>query len=231
MDFPLFLALTASEFAVCQDFPPQMAYMACHYSSSNAGISGVPSRLPAGSALMFTDRMTPGDHDPDRIAGELSDAVRHLECRALFLDLQRPDLPLNNAVTEAVLRSVPCPVIVSELYARSRDCAVLLPPPLLWTALEKHLEPWGSRPIWLEAAIEGAEVTVTKNGSDYAHCPFDPLDHGFHYQKLHIDYQVTLQKDHAVFHLRRDRRCMEELLQEASAHGVRGALGLYQQLA
>ena len=230
MDFPLFLAMTAAEFASCRALPPKIAYMACHFSPSGTGLSGLPKWLPPNSVLMLTDELPPNGHDPRKIALELKASVERLNCSAVLLDLQRPVLPEAKAIVSAAA-TLPCPVAVSAAYAEDHDCGVLLPPPPLWTTLSDHLKPWKGRTIWLEAAIEGAEVTVTKSGSNYAHCACDPLSQSFRCSKLHIDYQLTLQSDRAIFHLRRNRRCLEELLQEARERGIQTAVGLYQQLA
>ena len=139
---------------------------------------------------------------------------------------------VEEAEAKAIMKAVaslPCPVAVSEPYAKDFDCGVLLSPPPLWTTLSDHLAPWKGRSIWLEAAMEGAEVTVTENGSIYTPCIYAPLDSSFHSETLHVDYQTELRKDSACFHLRRSRRCIEELLLEAKALGVENAIGLYQQ--
>lgn len=230
MDFPLFLAMTASEFAACPSFPQHIAYMSCYFSSAGTGLSGIPARLPAGSALMLTDQVPPNGHDPARIAGELSEAAGRLQCSVVFLDLQRPALEENAAVIEAVLGALPCPAAVSAVYAGQFSCGVMVPPPLLWTPLAAHLAPWKGRTVWLEAAIEGAEITVTKNGSTYAPCSCDPLVQSFHNDALQVDYQLELQAEQALFHLRRTSPCLQALLQSAKGMGVQGAIGLYQQL-
>lgn len=228
MDFPLFLAMTAAEFASCRDFPPQTAYMSCHFSPSGPGLSGTPQWLPPNSVLMITDEIPPNGHDPRQVAQELDRCVSQLKCSAVLLDLQRPALPEAKAIMKAIA-SLPCPVAVSEPYAKDFDCGVLLSPPPLWTTLSDHLAPWKGRSIWLEAAMEGAEVTVTENGSIYTSCIYASLDSSFHSETLHVDYQTELRTDSACFHLRRSRRCIEELLLEAKALGVENAIGLYQQ--
>lgn len=228
MDFPLFLAMTAAEFASCRALPPKIAYMACHFSPSGTGLSGLPKWLPPNSVLMLTDELPPNGHDPRKIALELKASVERLNCSAVLLDLQRPVLPEVKAVVAAAA-ALPCPVAVSAAYAEDHDCGVLLPPPPLWTTLSDHLKPWKGRTIWLEAAIEGAEVTVTENGSIYTSCSCTPLDSSFSSETLHVDYRTEVKKDRAIFHIRRGRAHMAEFLQEAKGLGVESALGLYQQ--
>ena len=228
MDFPLFLAMTGAEFAVCRVYPPKIAYMSCHFSSSGPGVSGIPKWLPPGSALMLTDEIPPSNHDPWLVAAELADTVEKLRCKAILLDLQRPELPENRAIAEAVA-TLPCSTAVSAIYAKDLSCGVLLPPPPLWTTLPQHLAPWQGRPIWLEMAQEGADVTLTENGSTYTPCACTSLSNSFHHEPLHIDYDMQFQESGVLFHLRRNRKRMGELLAEAKELGIENALALYQQ--
>lgn len=228
MDFPLFLAMTAAEFANCEAYPPKIAYMSCHFSSSDNGLSGIPKWLPPGSVLMFTDVFPPNGHNSKGIAEELAATVEQLNCAALLLDLQRPNLPENKALAK-IAASLPCPVAVSAEYAKDLTCGVLLPPLPLWTLFSDYLQPWKGRRIWLEAAIDGAEVTVTENDSIYTPCYSTSLPSSFPYEALHIDYHMQIRKDRVLFHLRRDRCRLNELLREAEKFGIQGAVGLYQQ--
>ena len=119
MDFPGFLAITASEMSVCRALPPRIAYMSCHFSPYGRGLSGVPRTLPPGSVLMLTDRTPIAGHDPALVAAQLEEAARRLDCAALVLDLQRESgeaQPIVDAVT-----ALSCPVAVTERYAGGRQ--------------------------------------------------------------------------------------------------------------
>lgn len=204
--------------------------MSCHYSPSGKGASGIPQWLPPGSVLMFTDELPPNGHDPNQVLRELAAGAERLHCSTVILDFQRPDMPTNQAIAERA-SALPCPVAVSAPYANNINCGVLLPPPPLWTLLADHLLPWKNRPIWLETVTEGAEVTVTEKGSEYSPCEYTPLTSSLAYAPLHIDYHMQLETSRVRFQLRRGLRRSEELLQEAAAMGIQGAVGLYREFS
>lgn len=55
MGIPFYLAMTAAEFAVCRNLPPQVAWLACHFSSSGPGLTNIPTVLPSKSVLTIDD--------------------------------------------------------------------------------------------------------------------------------------------------------------------------------
>lgn len=226
MDFTGFLAMTGAEIEFCHDYPSKMAYMSCHFSPYGTGLSAMPPSLPPDSMVMLTDRTPLCGHDPARIAAQLAELAGR--CAGVILDLQRQS-PEAEAVVDAVLAALPCPVIVSVLYGVGKDCPVLLPPPPLWTPLKTHLQPWAGRSIWLEAATEQALVTVTEKGSRYG--PTDLIrDTPFTDETLHVRYSCRALDDRAEFFLQRDNDQLEALLNEAKQLGTTEFLGLYQQL-
>ena len=229
MDFPLFLAMTAAEFASCRDFPPQTAYMSCHFSPSGPGLSGTPQWLPPNSVLMITDEIPPNGHDPRQVAQELDRCVSQLKCSAVLLDLQRPALPEAKAIMKAIA-SLPCPVAVSEPYAKDFDCGVLLSPPPLWTTLSDHLAPWKGRSIWLEAAMDSKAIVISENGCRECTPPLMLAPCKHRDTRLHCSYDITVQPDHVQFSLHRTAEDLQELLEEAEELGITKAIGLYQEL-
>ena len=227
MDFPGFLAITASEMAACWVLPPRIAYMSCHFSPYGRGLSGVPRSLPPGSVLMLTDRTPIAGHDPGLVAQQLEEAARQLACRALVLDLQRESEEAQ-AIVDAVT-ALPCPVVVTERYAGQRQCAVLVAAPRLWTPLWEALSPWKGRTIWLETVCDSALVTVTDQGSRYKAfdgVPTDPQwDHAM--QVLH---EAQHTDTCALYGLWRTEAQLPAFMEAARKLGVTEFLGLWQQL-
>ena len=176
--------------------------------------------------IMLTDSTPLCGHEPQRIAAELLNISDRSS--GVILDLQR-ESDEAAAVVDAVLAALPCPVIVSALYAAERNCPVLLPPPPLWTPLEEHLKFWKGRPIWLEAVTEGALVTVTAQGSRYEPTILS-VPATFCDEKLHVRYSCRTFDDRAEFHLQRDCAQLDALLSEAQHLGITEFLGLYQQI-
>ena len=125
MTFPLTMAMTGAEFSACSFMSKHCAWMACHYSCYTTGLSNCPDTLPAGSMLIVNDRTPPQGHDPERIAKQLSQMQTQLKFDTLLLDFQRPDLPENAAVAEAVTKELSCPVGITPLYAKELPCCVI----------------------------------------------------------------------------------------------------------
>lgn len=231
MDIKCYLAMTAAELFTATELPPHIAYMACHFSSSNGGLSNLPTGLPPGAMVMVNDLMPPQDHDPQRIAAQLTQLAQEQSVSCFLLDLQRPDMPENREIASVLTQALPCPVGVTPAYADGLNCPVFLPPPPLYTPLTKHLEPWAGREIWLEAAPESAQIKITSQGGTYSPLPDDALaEPSFAEASLHCQYHMDIAEDHALFKLRRDRQALLSLLQEAQTLGVYCAVGLFQQL-
>ena len=231
MDIKCYLAMTASELSAAAQFPANTAYMACHFSGSNPGLSNLPAILPPGSMVVIDDLIPPHTHDPELISMQLTDLNEKLSISSVLLDFQRPDIHENRSIAEYLIQALPCPVGVSALYAEDLACPVFLPPPPLHMALREHLRRWATREIWLEIAAETAQVKVTKDGSTY-HPDFDgsisqPV---FEEKFLCYHYHISVQQDHALFTIRRDKEDLQQLLQQAQALGVGCAVGPYQQL-
>lgn len=232
MGISCYLAMTAAEMETAVAAPNwHTAYMACHFSSYSTGLSNIPTALPPNSMLIVNDRTPISNHDPDLIAAQLQQTVETLGCNSVLLDFQRP----GNAETEALCRvlvgAIPCPVGISDLYAKGLDCPVFLPPAPLDQPLEAFLAPWKPREIWLEAATDATCITVTEKGS--THSPVDrpqPPKRHFLDQTLHCWYWTGPTKTQARFYLWRDSTQLKALLDEAEALGVPKAVGLYQQL-
>lgn len=231
MGLDCYLAMTAAEFASCAPLPTHTAWMACHFSPSSQGLSNLPEHLPPG-AMLIVDDSTPYDgHDPGRITEALQTVITKWSCACLLLDLQRPQDTHVASLCQRLTRELPCPVIVSEGYARELSCPVLLSPPPLLTELSDHLAPWKGRELWLEAAPDRQVVMVTETGSARFPCLDTELPTPwFSEQRLFCRYHWVLEGRTARFTLMRTKEDLAAMLRAAKDMGVKGAVGLYQEL-
>ena len=226
-----YLAMTAAEIGNCAALPPNIGWMACHFSPYCTGVSNLPRAMPPGSLLIFDDMTPIHGHDPEYIAAQLTACVEDLSCAACLLDFQRPESQETTAVAKQLVSALPCPVAVSEPYAQDLDCPVFLPPPPPDTPLTDYLQPWQGREIWLEMALGGTILTLTEQGCSRAPLPLgDATGGGFPENHLHCHYSIQSEEDTAQFTLWRTREDLEDLLKEAEALGVTTAVGLYQEL-
>lgn len=231
MALPCYLAMTAAEFGAAETLPERIAWMACHFSSYGLGLSNLPQQLPAGSMVILNDRTPPHGHDPALIAQQLSELLEALHPSCILLDLQRPDVQETALIAHSLAKALPCPVGITQQYAKELDCPVFLPPPPLHVPLQTHLAPWKGREIWLELAPETETITVTAEGAQTE--PTAPLplhEPVFEESLLHCRYHTAVTADRAAFALQRDKEHLSGLLEEAEALGVTQAVGLYQQL-
>lgn len=230
MVLPLYLAMTAAEIRAKSDLPPRIGWMACHFSPYGTGLSNFPTHLSEGAMLILNDRTPIHGHDPHRIADELCTVVEKQKCDSVLLDFQRPDVEETAALSEVIAKILPCPVGVSEQYARDLTCPVFLPPVPPDTAVVDCLAPWAGREIWLEAALEGVAITLTPEGAQYTPLPWTEIPESGHADTaLHCHYQIDMD-DSAHFHLFRTAQDLNALLEESAHFGVTRAVGLYQEL-
>lgn len=223
MILPLYLAMTGAEICGCQALPRNLAYMACHFSSYSTGLSNLPDALPDGSLVILNDRIPVCGHDPVRICQQLE----QLSPAMLLLDLQRPAKETSGIIA-AILDSGICPTAVSDLYAGCFDCAVFLSAPPPHMPLEKHTAPWQDREIWLEAALEGCQCTITTDGCKIYSCQPETLPLSCH--QLHCHYRIDGSESKVQIALSRSEEDLVALLNQAKSLGICRAVGLYQQL-
>lgn len=229
MAFAHFLAMTSAEFDKAAPLPEQSAWMACHFSPYATGLSNMPIHLPEGSLLILNDRTPIGGHDPERIRGQLENIVISQKCAGLLLDFQRPGYEETAKLSECICRDFPCPVAVAPGYLQE-GAAVFLPPVPATKSPEDYLAPWKGKTVWLESAMNGAEITLTPSGAQVlpaniaAPLPFvdEHLICHYHIEKVNAD---TIR-----FVLRRTPEDLQKLLLKVSALGVPVAVGLYQEL-
>ena len=225
-----YLALTAGELQG-NAFEGKLAYMACHFSLYTTGLSNIPQALPPGSMLILNDQIPISGHDPHRIATQLRQAIEGFSCDSLLLDFQRP----GNAETAQLCRllstEISCPLGISHHYARDLESAVFLPPPPLDMPLPEYIVPWSGRRLWLEAALEAAEFTLTSDGCTVTPIPYERAqDQAFIEEMLHCRYHCQVEPDSIRFHLYRTADQLKVLLEEADHLGIEKSIGLYQQL-
>lgn len=227
-----YFAMTGAEIRGSDTLPPAIAWMACHFSPYAACLSNLPRSLPEGALLMVNDRTPIHGHDGERIAGQLREAVEAFGCAGVVLDFQRPGEPETAALAGTLVRDLPCPTAVSDMYAAGLACPVFLSPVPPDTRLSRHLAPWQGREIWLDVTLEGMDLTLTEAGASAAALPWGEVpSEGFRDSSLHCRYRAALGEAQARFSLWRTREDLEDLLREAEGQGVTQAIGLYQELS
>lgn len=224
-----YIAMTAAEIRSCTSLPPKIGWMACHFSPYGTGLTNLPAALPPGALLILNDRTPVAGHDPERIFDQLAETADALKCDSVLLDFQRDSAEIP-AIIDKILK-LPCPVIVSENYAKDGDFPVFLPPVPLNQRIDEYIAPWQGREVWLDAALDGLQITVTERGSTYSPLPhLEKPDCPFREEALHCHYGITLSESEAVFTLQRTPDDLAELLAEAEKMGVTHSVGLYQEL-
>ena len=226
------LALTAGEMRNISAFSGKIAWMACHFSPYGLGLSNLPKSLPIGSLLMVDDVTPPHGHDPVFIVEQLIGCVEKWKCKGVLLDFQRIGCEETKTIAEYLVEALPCPTVVSEIYAQNLDCPIFLPPVPPSVPLEDYLEPWQGREIWLELGLDGEILTLTEAGCDVTPLPYPDLDaQGFVDQKLHCHYQIDVNEKSARFTLWRTKEDLDHLLEETESLGIVHCVGLYQEIA
>ena len=181
--------------------------------------------------VILNDRIPIRGHDPGLIADQLLTLYETLHPTRFLLDLQRSSCPETAAAAHRIIDTLPCPVGVTEQYAKDLNCPVFLAPPPLDMTLADYLHPWSGREIWLEAALDQAVITVTDSGSRYCSSSWEEGPEASLYEEaLFCHYRIHLTAAKAEFHLFRTSEDLTALLQAAEALGVAAAVGLYQEL-
>ncbi len=230
MGIPMYLAMTAAEFARCTALPEKIGWMACHFSPYGTGLSNLPDKLLKDSLLIVNDRTPICGHDPELIFSQLSAVIKEHSVAAVLLDFQRPDISETQALAKHLI-GLPCPVGVSHLYAREINCPVFVPPVPVNRRIEEYLAPWQGREIWLEAALGSMTVRLDAHGNEtdeYAIGNEVPLP--FSDADLYCHYRIETGADTALFHLQRSKEDLVLLLEDSAQYGVTTAVGLYQEL-
>lgn len=232
MAIPMFLAQTAAEFHACPAPPKQLAWMACHFSPYGTGLSNLPPVLPEGSLLILNDRIPLAGHDPERIAEQLCRTAEALGCSGILLDFQRGGSVETRELCSHLAASLPCPVVVSDLYAAELwDCPVFLRPCPHHVPLADHLAPWKGRRVWLDLARNAETITLTKAGARIHSLPLGEAPEGGHADRLlHCHYSMETGADAVQFTLWRTGEDLDALAAEAEALAAEALVGLYCEL-
>lgn len=231
MGLPLNLAMTPSEISVCAQFPPNLAWMACHFSPWGEGLSCLPDALPPNSMLIVNDRFPCSGHSPQLVAQQLSETVEKLSCESVLLDFQRPPEPESEAMVSEILHTLPCPVAVAEEFAAGRNCPIFLPPVPLHMDMQAYFDPWRDREIWLEASLTQCCITVTHSGTTITpQLPWANLAGGWYDPTLMCQCITEIAPSQITFTLYDTHETLLQKLSVAQAMGVHRAVGLYQQL-
>lgn len=223
----VYLASTQRE--IEEFLPKKAAYLSCHFSSSGKGLSNLPQRLPEDSLLLVDDSMPVYGHETALVAEQLCALVAQFSPKAILLDFQRGWSAEAQEMAQAILRSVPCPVAVTESYAKALGCAVFLSAVPADVRLEKHLSPWLEQGVFLELSTCGLAIEMTQNG-----CKKAPLgaqaELPLYDNKLFCHYAVQVLSDKTAFTLARTGEDLAALADEALRLGAMGAVGLFQEL-
>lgn len=226
-----YLAMTASEIAANSPLPPQIAWMACHFSPYGTGLSNQPDRLPPGSLMILNDRTPIHLHDPLRIACQLNALMERFSCAGLLLDFQRSGCEETEMLCAFLSDTLPFPVAVSSLYARYADSPVFLPSLPCHIPLEKYISPWRGREIWLELALDCQELLLTPQGCQTHSIPHQEVTSSFHRdERLHCRYRPQVTSKEALFTLLRTREDLANLVSQAEKLGITTTVGLFQEL-
>ena len=229
MKIPLYLAMTAAEFASCKAFPYKLGWMACHFSPYCTGLSNIPSFLPPNSLLIVNDITPIHGHDSGRIYNTLETLISTFQCDGILLDFQREGSEETAQLVQKLL-DLPTRVCVSEKYASELPCPVFLPPPPLRKTIAEYLSPWQNREIWLEAASSQENICITTEGSNISDVICGDVSMAHHDIDLYCHYGIVTNADNIVFHLQRTQEDLTELINAAAELGVTRAVGLYQEL-
>ena len=223
----VFLAQTCQEMK--QFAAEKTAYMACHFSPYGMGLSNLPDRLPAGSILLLDDSMPPNGHDSGVVESELKDFIGRFDIAAVLLDFQGEMREESMGIAQHLANALPCPVAVSEGYAKELGCPVFLSPTPVNMPLKDHITPWVQQGVYLEIAPMATRFTVTENGCTSLPIPFEG-ELQLCDERLHCHYKVEVFPQKAVFTLCRTKDDLQALAEEARQLGVLGTVGLYQEL-
>ena len=148
----------------------------------------------------------------------------------MLLDLQRPEEAETTKIAETILATLPCPVGISEWYAKDMDCPVFLSPVPLIKTPESYLLSWQGREIWMELALTRGNYQITEQGCRLL--PFSPREQAIIHKdcSLHCQYSMEVCEDTVTFSLERSPEALQALCQAAESLGVTCFVGLYQEL-
>ena len=224
-----YLAMTAEEMNGCPRLPSEIAWLSCHFSERNKGLSNCPASLPEGAMLVLDDRIPPEHQDPAMILQQLQNALTSTGALGIIADFQRPKNEATLKIVQA-LEVLKCPVIVTPTYAASTCFGILLPPLPLHISLKDHLAPWKGRRIWLEIANEAELATITEEGCSFCSAPPPRSCSPLYNKELNCHYSLSIGENQAQILLHRTKDDLVRLMEQATYFHIDGMIGLYQEL-
>ena len=231
MAIDLIPAMTGAEIRGNTPLPSKIAWLSCHFSPWNAGLSNLPEALPEGSVLILDDSTPPCGHDPGLITAQLRDTLTAHKCQALLLDFQRRGDPAEAELAALLTRALDFPVGISEKYAGALPGPVFLPPIPPDRPADDYLRPWQSREIWLDVSPEGLDISLTEQGADFSPLPAWELPAGIVHRdtELLCHYTIEVSDTSARFRLCRTQEDLEALVTGVQALGVTKCFTLWQE--
>ena len=230
MDFPIYLAMTASELANCCQLPEKIAWMACHFSPYGTGLSNLPNHIPDGSIIILNDRIPLCGHDPCHIVRQLTEIVQQHKAFGVLIDFQRPVSSESLAVVEQ-LNLLTCPAAITETYAQYSSLAVFLSSPAPHISVKDHIIPWKDRDIWLELSLEPEIIRLSKDKAvKLPGCKNQSSSTQLQDADLCCHYQISIDTEYADFSVYRTKEDLNNFIKQVSALPIRMGIGLYQEL-
>lgn len=230
MTNPLYLAMTMEEISTAAALPTHMGWMACHFSPEGNGLTDLPPTPFPGSILIVNDRFPVEKHAQEPVFDALAEYLLAVPCRGVLLDFQRPE----NAATAAIVRalqSLPCPVCVTEAYAKLTHGPVFLSAPAPHQRPDEYLAPWAEREIWLEISAEAEKCVLTEEGCEIVPAAAEGRDAPVHANPtLCCHYSISTYPGRAEFYLYRTKEDIHALVEACSSNGAALSIGLWQEL-
>lgn len=220
----LYLAMTAQELTLFSN-PALSAYMACHFSPYDPGLTNLPESITADSMVILNDRIPFLHHDCRLIASQLAS----LPCESLLLDLQNTEPEQAKELITSVLSVVSVPVAVSEQYAVDCPCAVFLSTVDADRDPLASLNAWSGRDIWLDMSPGCVCYRIDSHGSRRTREKIFP-DSPIHADpNLPCHYGITLTEAEAIFYIYRTWEDIARIMDQGKKMGISRCIGLHQE--
>lgn len=234
MSIPFFLAISAREFPLFSELPPNIAWMSAHFSSSGSGLSNLPQNLPEGSLLILDDQTPWEGHSTEMVCREVVESLLKSKASGLLLDFERPVTPETALLTTALsqcCREIGVMLGAPESYAAEEDTAIFISPLPCQTPPELLYQK--NRKLWLDVSagaylLHIAALGATGQAADQRSFPdgsypefIDPV--------LHCSYRSRPNAGGIDILLSHSRESIDTLLTALDEQVVQLAIGLYRE--
>lgn len=231
MGSSIYMALTGQEYkTVTKNRPKYTAWMSCHFSGFDDGLSNLPNKLDDDSILILDDSIPICDHSVKNISEQLQEILSENQVRGVLLDFQRPYSESLFYMTRTLQKALPCPVAAPPEYAAESPHPVFLPPVPHYQSVSSYLQKWEGREIWLEFSSACASYCLTTSGFYAAGDECTQSSKTFSCPSCHSHYHIHTLKDSAKFCFSRTVEDLQEMIRACSQWGVEVCIGLYQEL-